>query len=566
MKNLFKLVGFLARTSEGKGFSRGVIALSMLGGLVAGAANAGFIAVINSALTAGSSERVRLLWIFAGLCLVLPTARFLSSYLLTRLVQAARVEIETQLSRKILSAPLRTLESAGSSRLLAALTEDVATIVTALGNVPVMLRLGAVVVGCLAYLAWLSTALFLVVCGALVLGAASYQLPKRAGRRHFRFSRELSDRLFRHFRGLTEGIKELKIHRPRRVAFAEEHLDRTARKRAHHRVAARTIFFLAESWSQLIAFLVLGLLVFFAPRLGRFESEVLTGYVLAFLYMLNPLEGLLNRLPILHQANVSVAKIRDLGLMLEEAREPELPEIAGCSGDGPAWDRLELVGVTHQYYNERDERSFTLGPVDLTLERGDCLFLVGGNGSGKTTLAKLLAGLYASEEGELRLDGETVPENELERVRRLFSAVFSDFYLFEDLMGISSGALADNAREYLMELQLEQKVSIEDGALSTIRLSQGQRKRLALLVAYLEDRPIYLFDEWAADQDPTFKEIFYLKLVPDLLRRGKTVVVITHDDKYFHVADRIVKLDSGRLELETRETADGGRSLGSMSL
>jgi putative pyoverdin transport system ATP-binding/permease protein len=119
--------------------------------------------------------------------------------------------------------------------------------------------------------------------------------------------------------------------------------------------------------------------------------------------------------------------------------------------------------------------------------------------------------------------------------------------LFDTLLGLESTSLDQDARRYLAELHLDRKVKIRNGALSTIALSQGQRKRLALLTAYLEDRPFYLFDEWASDQDPMFKETFYTHILPSLKVRGKTVFVITHDDKYFHLADRLLKLDYGRI-------------------
>jgi putative ATP-binding cassette transporter len=175
------------------------------------------------------------------------------------------------------------------------------------------------------------------------------------------------------------------------------------------------------------------------------------------------------------------------------------------------------------------------------------VFLVGGNGSGKTTLAKLLTGLYIPEAGVIRLNGQEVTNENRERYRQLFSVVFSDFHLFESLLGLHASQLNTQIQELLVQLQLQHKVQIEGRELSTIDLSQGQRKRLALLTAYLEDRQIYIFDEWAADQDPLFKEIFYYRLLPGLKQRGKTIIVISHDDKYYHIADRIIKLDYGKV-------------------
>jgi putative ATP-binding cassette transporter len=210
-------------------------------------------------------------------------------------------------------------------------------------------------------------------------------------------------------------------------------------------------------------------------------------------------------------------------------------------------ERLDLVDVVHTYRREGENADFILGPINLTIFPKEILFLTGGNGSGKTTLAKLLTGLYVPAAGEILLNGKPVTDENRELYRQHFSVVFSDFHLFDSLLGMNRAKLDNRANEYLSQLQLDHKVQVKEGALSTTELSQGQRKRLALLTAYLEDRPIYIFDEWAADQDPQFKEVFYYQLVPELKALGKTIVVISHDDRFYQVADRILKLDYGKL-------------------
>jgi putative ATP-binding cassette transporter len=236
-----------------------------------------------------------------------------------------------------------------------------------------------------------------------------------------------------------------------------------------------------------------------------------------------------------------------LGLSLE-AYKDAAGDGGGAAPAAAGWGRLELRGVEHLYQGEQAEDSFKLGPIDLSFEPGEMVFITGGNGSGKTTLVKIITGLYSPEAGEVRLDGEPVTDGNREAYRAHFSVVFSDFHLFESLLGIDTPELDARARHYLKQLHLENKVRLNQGSLSTTDLSQGQRKRLALLTAYLENRSIYVFDEWAADQDPYFKNIFYYELLPALKARGKTVLVITHDDRYYHLADRIVKLDYGKLE------------------
>jgi putative ATP-binding cassette transporter len=180
------------------------------------------------------------------------------------------------------------------------------------------------------------------------------------------------------------------------------------------------------------------------------------------------------------------------------------------------------------------------------------VFVVGGNGSGKTTLAKLIAGLYTPESGEIKVDGQSITDRNRDGYRQMFSIVFSDFFLFERLIGLEHRSLDERAAQYLKTLRLDSNVQVNDGRFSTTSLSQGQRKRLALLTAYLENRAVYIFDEWAADQDPEFKRVFYHVLLPELKARGKAVIAISHDDAYYGMADRIVKLNHGRIESDWR--------------
>jgi putative ATP-binding cassette transporter len=290
---------------------------------------------------------------------------------------------------------------------------------------------------------------------------------------------------------------------------------------------------------------MIGLLLFLLPQMKEVNQETITGYIITTLYLMGPLQGLLSSFSIFGRANVSLQKIDDLGVSLASAEADECP-ISSVKCE-PSFERLQLVGVTHAYHHEKEERNFTLGPIDMSFQPGEVVFIAGGNGSGKSTLAKIITGLYPPEAGEIRLDGRAVDASNRDDYRQLFSTVFGDFYLFDTLIGLEKGNLDAQAKKYLGQLHLDHKVKVAGGVLSTTALSQGQRKRLALMTAYLEDRAIYLFDEWASDQDPMFKEIFYTQILPDLKSRGKTVVAITHDDKYFELADRLVKLDSGKV-------------------
>jgi ABC-type siderophore export system fused ATPase/permease subunit len=193
---------------------------------------------------------------------------------------------------------------------------------------------------------------------------------------------------------------------------------------------------------------------------------------------------------------------------------------------------------------------FGIGPIDLEVKSGEILFIIGGNGSGKTTLAKLLTGLYEPDEGKVLINNKVVESGYLSEY---FSTVFNPSFLFEKLYNINVKNKQSEIKKYLKVLNLEEKVVIEENKYNTIDLSGGQRKRLALLQCYLEDSPIYLFDEWAADQDPGYRNFFYRTLLPEMRKAGKIVIAITHDDHYFDVADKILKMKDGRLEQYTDE-------------
>ena len=543
-----KLIQFLLRCSRDIKYSRISIGVVIAAGLLAGAVNACLLALINSLLNDPEGATRGLLWSFILFCLVMLASRIVSGVLLNNLSQAAMFNLCMKLCRKILNAPLRRLEELGAPRLLASLTSDVPIIANTVTVIPVLCMQIAILGGCLIYLAWLSWKVLLLVLGFMVLGVVSYQIPMLSALRYLGLAREDRDVMFKQFRALTEGTKELKLHRARRQAFLSENLQTSAALFRRHNVLGNNIFTVVSGWGHLLIFVLIGLLFFALPALKPVDARVLTGYTIIILYMMTPLEIVLNTLPELGQANVAAQKIDALGLSLEA----DSTEVESTTRPEPSWGCLELIGVTHAYYRERESGSFKLGPIDLCLRPGELVFVTGGNGSGKTTLVKLLVGLYAPEAGEIRLGGDPITDETREDYRQHFSAVFSDFYLFETLLGLREPKLDSVARDYLAQLQLDQKVEINAGVLSTIDLSQGQRKRLALLTAYLEDRSIYVFDEWAADQEPVFKEIFYCELLPKLKARGKLVIVISHDDRYYHVSDRIIKLDYGRVDYDRR--------------
>jgi putative ATP-binding cassette transporter len=548
-----KLINLLLNCSRNYRHSLAMVVAVALTGIVSGGINIALLALINSALNRTQAASTVAIATFASLCVLLPVFRFTSEYLLVQLSSRAIFELRMQLSRSILGAPLRMLEELGTHRLLAALTDDMPMISAALSTLPLICMHLAIVAGSLIYLGWLSRVGLLGVLFFIAVGVVIYQALMVKAQKYFHRTREKLDVLFQNFRALTEGTKELKLHRRRRESFLSNELEATAGFIREQNVTGNTIYAAGRSWGQVLVFVLLGLLLFMRPSVLALDQNVLTGFVLTLLFLTTPLEVILNALPTLSRAKVAAGKVQALGLSL--AANATEPAGALTAVSGMRLDRLELSGVTHTYFREREDENFVLGPIDLKFNPGDLVFLIGGNGSGKTTLLKLITGLYVPEAGEIRLNGKVINDQTRDFYRQHFSVVFSDFFLFETLLGLDTNDLDEEARRFLVQLQLDHKVKVKDGALSTTELSQGQRKRLALLTAFLEDRALYVFDEWAADQDPYFKEIFYFQILPELKARGKTVIITSHDDRYFHMADRIVKLDYGRIDSDQYVTS-----------
>jgi putative pyoverdin transport system ATP-binding/permease protein len=547
MRNLLKIISVLGKWSKGIRHSRTMIVFAVLTSFLAGVGYTMLIALIKKALADGLLTQAKLIWAFVALCAAIPICGFASQLILLYLTSKAAYELRIQLSRQILSAPLRQLEKLGPHRLLATVTQDIGSVIELVTVLPQMLTQLAMMIGCVVYLAWLSWQLLLVMLGFMAIGLLTHQLPLLRAFRYFRLLREEWDAMYKGFHGLIVGTKELKLNRRRREAFLAEQLEPAAAGLRDYGLKGNRIAMAVSNWGQILFFIFIGLLLFAASSLIAIQPQVLIGYTLAVLFMITPLTMLLNQIPALERAYLAAERIEELGFSLNAAKPESLALSASADA---AWRRLDLVDVTHAYRQDGGNTDFQLGPINLTLHPGELIFLIGGNGSGKTTLVKLLMGLYEPEEGEIRVDNRPVTMAGRDDYRQQFSAVFYDFYLFERLFGIDAKDIDGESQKYLDLLQLSEKLTVKNGTLSTIDLSQGQRKRVALLNAYLENRPIYIFDEWAADQDPQFKRIFYYELVPELKSRGKTVIVISHDDRYYGLADRLIKLESGKVEYD----------------
>ncbi len=524
---------------------------SAAAGVVSGLCTTALVATINAELRYAPHWPAYLLWTFVLLCILRLITGVGAHILLVRLSQHAIYDLRMSLCHQVLAAPLPQIEAMGATRLMTSLAEDMQQVGTIVINLPYLFVNLVILAGCFLYMGWLSWPTLLGISVCMAVGALSYLGAVMHANTLLRQARKQQDHLFGHFRALVDGAKELKLHDDRRQSFVSQALIPNARDILKHHIRGITLYSAAANWGRLLFFVYVGILLFAGARLLGLSTVSLAALMVVILYMMAPLEATMNSLPHVAQADVALRQLESIRSSLPD----EFAVVPNAPLNVPeTWAHLTLSSVTYSYQHDDSGQSFVLGPIDLHIQRPGITFLAGGNGSGKTTLAKLITGLYVPDSGILAIDRHAIAPHNRRSYRQFFSTVFNDFYLFDHLYGINVNS--DKITEcYLQAFRLQGVVRINDGRLSTTEnLSTGQRKRLALLVALLEDRPALVLDEWAADQDPAFRRYFYERLLPELKNQGKAVIAITHDDRYFGVADHIVRLEEGRQVADFTET------------
>lgn len=462
-----------------------------------------------------------------------------------RLSASTVAALRRDLSRAFLAldySKLRANEHLVSSALIA----DVTRLAPLLLILPHTLFQALMVIFGFAYLYTISAPLLLLYATIVIVGIGCSAAILRGTVRRFRLLRTREEKLFELLGAVAKGKKELTLSRPRARHFLDVVLAAAIEDARLLAESAQRWLVYGESWSTGLAFCAVFGVIYGNQTMAGEPANVVLQFVLVALFLMSPMQTLMYSVREISSGFSSVRHLESIGVAPWKAKPSEpADDVDETTPDG--WRRIEVRDLVYQYEAESGD-GFCLGPIDLAIDRGEIVFIIGGNGSGKSTLALLLVGLIAPTAGRLEIDGTAVERNTLAAYRSLFTGVFADFYVFPHVLDRSGHPASDaEINGWLTRLQLPADVTAHRGELSTVHLSHGQRKRLALAQAYVDDADIYVFDEWAADQDPQFRNYFYLYLLPELKERGKTVVVVTHDDRYFSTADRVVKLERGRL-------------------
>ncbi|WP_281561586.1 cyclic peptide export ABC transporter [Thalassomonas sp. RHCl1] len=518
------------------------IALAIFASAISAATGVAIIGGINYALSNGLPDFTLGVTAYIGLLVLLLASSIWSQVLLVKIGYTMVYRLRKSLVARILNTSIERQEQLGGPAIYNVLTRDVTMLSNATKQLPVAIYNSLLVIAGLIYLCWLSPLLFAFVALVVVIGVWSDAKLTASLQKMLTRIRHIDEELFQQYEAVVEGRNELALNSNRRRFLLEQQLIPTAEASRDESVKSEVLWSLNLNWTTLLVFTLMGVIFFAGMQFPSISQETVVAYILAIMFLRTPISMVLDSIPSVLKGKVALAAINRL--TLEDKDELPVRDKQAT----PKFQSLALKDAVYQYPAQDDEAGFCLGAVNLNINAGELVFLVGGNGSGKSTLAKILTGLYQPTSGEVLLNNKPVGAENAGELRGCFSAIFPNFFLFNEVID-EQGNSDDHPKidYYLKRLAIDHKVSVDKGQLSTTALSQGQRKRLALMLLYMEDRQVLLLDEWAADQDPVFREVFYREILPELKQAGKTIIAISHDDHYFDCADHIYKLDCGQL-------------------
>ncbi|MEP6805502.1 MAG: cyclic peptide export ABC transporter [Flavobacterium sp.] len=503
----------------------------------------GTLYIINNAISGNKEFLKGYMWIvFVAVVVYTYLLNIIFQKKLNQYTYNILYENEKNIFKKILQTPLIVLEKFGSQRFYTAI-EDIRVFGSFSGVVTHTVNSLLMLVLCLTYMFAISLYSALIVLGLIILIAAIFFVVINSMSQKLAVLRKFNENYYNYVNDVIKGFKDLKVDRNKRNNLMNRHLtpNRDDAKDLDYKI--NFVFLSINLISQYGLYLVIGAILFLLPALNLLTREEVGSYVVILLFITGPINNLINMQNVYAQYMVSNDRIKNFLFDFQIAKEESTFPIEVYSDE---FDSVELKNIGFRYNNNDTDTIFELGPLNLKIDKGEVIFVIGGNGSGKSTFINILTGLYEPSSGELLLNNEDITADNTV-IQNLIAAVFTDNHIFSHNYDDYSLENNDKYRKLLETMELD-KVIVDDKEESARRsFSKGQGKRMSLIFALLENKPILVLDEWAADQDPHFRKYFYEKLVPKLKEEGKTIIAVTHDDAYFKYADRIIKFDYGQI-------------------
>lgn len=528
-----------------------ILSSLLLVSLIPGVANALIVMIISSFV--GGKVDVKYLLVFFVLTtyfyvVTIRLSKRKTAYLGSVIVQG----FNSMILKNIFKIPFQKYEKIESGKIYTILNDDIGAIFY-FSQVAIHIftnMLTAVII--FIYLFSLDLVNALVLVGSMAFIFVLYSFLAAPLNNALMDAREKREGFTNLVSGLINGFKELVLHQVKRTEYNKD-LEKRNSILYKSQLNAAYIDINKTLLSEISFTVAVGVTCLVFPMIFKFDKQLITTFVIGTLFLWGPFNNMLAGIPGLINAKIAWQRIKDF-LKNTDSKDTDILVFENTNSlPVSSVERLQVKDVCFNYKktDSTDEITYGIGPINFNVVQGDLVFIIGGNGSGKTTFLKILIGLYPPDSGQVLINDEKI---DTKLLGEYFSVIYSDFYLFKKIYGIKTERLKQ-VYEWLDMFGLSNKVTIEDGSYSTIDLSQGQRKRLAILKSYLEDRPIYFFDECAADLDPDFKDFFYNELLVKMRDEGKLLIVITHDDKYFDIANKVYKMEMGRISEFKTEAA-----------
>lgn len=541
-----KLVQFL---TEGQENTWRIVACSFISGI----AVAAMIVIINIASQGYAQERVDLRF-FALFTVTLIIYILTKKYALSRtadLAQSAIFESRIRISDKLRHTDLVDFERIGKSVIFTTLSENTEAIMAAAKILAESFPALIMLFFSFLYVSHLSMTAFKLILFMMIFLVVLFLYFQRSLTEDLRKSVVIEESFFTTLQHLISGFQEIKVNQVKSEDLFTNHLQRISNEACQVKIETEQKYTHFTIFSNTIVYVLLASIVFLLPQISDLKGSEITAIISVVLFIMGPIGILVGGAAVLAKGDVAVETLEKLEASLQEKEEMDLELMdESLLPKTTSIQQIQFENVCFEYPHLKHQQTFSIGPLSLTVKAGEVLYIVGGNGSGKSTLLKLITGLYSPKSGIIRVDDQILTEMDQHRFRNYFSIIFTNFYLFDRLYGMPS-VDREEIHRLLKEMKLEGKTHYVKGRFTnTTNLSTGQKKRLALIVALMEDKPIYIFDEVAADQDPTFRQHFYQHTVKRLAERGKIVILVSHDEAYFpqnECEGKVVRMDFGQL-------------------
>ncbi len=514
---------------------------------IAGITNAGLVAIINmgaSSVFAGSEVTWEFMLFLVTLILFM-YAKIMSEKKGKSLIEKVMTDMRKRIFTKLMNAPVVQMENMSKTEVITKTSLNISQVLQSSDSIVYGLQAMIMMLSCTIYLMFISFTSFVIVFTGVALIAVIRHFNSRLNKEEKLQVQNGDEQQSAIVNSLLEAFKELKINQLKSSDLNQTYID-LVDKISKLSIRSSNQFNKIRVMSQGMFFLILAIIVFIVPLFNDSYNDELMEITAIVLFIVGYLSGFLEVIPVIYKANSALDSIQIIEEKLDKYAETHNDCDEETLKQFKDFDKIVLKDLRFTYVDELDSHPFSIGPINLTIKRAETLFIVGGNGSGKSTLIKLLTGLYCSNDGSFTIDDEAIKPENVQCLRELYSIILTDFHLLDRFYGYSD-VEKSTVDKLIKTMRLDHKVSFKDGKYSTLKLSTGQRKRLALIAAIIEDKDIYVFDEWAADQDQYFREFFYKEIIQDLKNKGKTVIVVTHDEQYWDCSDRLIKLDYGQI-------------------